>query len=118
MINYYAGDIKRMSDEELKSLSKELLDAGLLSQEDPCDEPEDWTYQARERYHEIWRELNRRKDESLKVTDPAAYEKMMVHRKQQADLIRSCTDWYSKNALERLNKNFVFGEFIRFKIKR
>ena len=63
MIHYYASDVTKLSDEELKTLAEEIVSTGILEGDDDgeweaVDEygPETWQFQAHERWGEIIKE--------------------------------------------------------------
>ena len=69
MVRYYASDVTKLSDEELKTLAEEIVSTGILEGDDDgeweaVDEygPEDWQFQAHERWSELIAEQHRRYD--------------------------------------------------------
>jgi hypothetical protein len=69
VVRYYASDVTKFSDEELKTLSEEIAATGLLEGDDDGEwraidgyGPETWQFQAHERWSELIKEQHRRYD--------------------------------------------------------
>lgn len=99
-MDFYAGDITKLSDTELKALSEELLDAGALSEDAYLCDDSDWLKQARDRYFALNREIEHR----WEFANPEAAEKRRRARQVTSDLWAIAAQKYCNS--ERFTRMF------------
>lgn len=100
MINFYAGDITNLSDEELKTLEQEIWASGVLDDDDSWEAAEqdagDWDVQARKRFDAIRIELNRR----WELANPEEAEKRRKFREFISPVMQAQTAYF-QNLVEQ-----------------
>lgn len=105
ILNYYAGDVTRLSDEELAALRQEIEDSGVLTYEEDYQDFEDFSDEAgttRQRYYDLGDELQRREWER----DPEAYQEHLRYEARMAPI----TAMLRRKALEVLSRHMVFSK--------
>ncbi len=96
MTRYYSGDLAKLSDDELRTLSTEIEDAGALGIENIyAYEESDWIFQAYQRHDEIRKELECR----WEAANPEEAKARRKRGKPAADMIAAMME--ISNAIRR-----------------
>ena len=107
-MNYYAGDVTKLSDAEIDTLIREIED-GLSGIDDVYLYPEEsWERQA-DRRHDALRHEKRRRWE---LANPEEAERQRIANKPMADMLAVQIEHYRKGMLDHFEKSFIFRDLI------
>jgi hypothetical protein len=111
MVNFYAGDVTKLSNAELLAFQAEIEDSGALREDIDYYDEGDWLRQAHDRYWELDKEKTRR----WEVANPEEAERIRRRREPLESIIATAAKKYmdghfskifeSSDSIARLIKN-------------
>lgn len=106
-MNFYQGDLTKLSDLELATLCTEIEDCGVLEKEyDACDE---WEEQARERYWSMDSEQRRR----WEAANPEEAERRRQRSKPLTDLVSIAVEHNRERMLNLFEDKYGLRDLLR-----